>query len=97
MRAQLAHLLDLSHRSNVTLRVLPFTTGAPASPEGSFALFTMPEPFPDVAQINTEAGAIYVEMPEAERFDEAYTRLEHDALDVDASRAFVKDRMEQLE
>lgn len=56
----------------------------------------MPEPFPDVAQINTEAGVLYVEMPEAARFAEAYTRLEKDALDVDDSRAFIK-RMEQLE
>ncbi|MQA25895.1 MAG: helix-turn-helix domain-containing protein [Micromonosporaceae bacterium] len=97
MRAQLQHLLDASDHPNVTIRVLPFATGAPASPEGAFALFTMAEPFSDVAQINTEGGAIYLETPEAERFDEAYTRLEQEALSAEDSRAFIKSRMEQLE
>ena len=96
MRAQLAHLLDLADRPHITLRVLPFEAGASASSEGSFTYFTMPEPFSDVVQVNTEAGAIYVESPETDWFDEAYTRLERDALSVDDSRAFIKERMEQL-
>lgn len=96
MSGQLTHLLDLANRPHISLRVLPFAAGAPASPEGAFTLFTMPAPFPDVAQVNTEAGAIYVEMPEAVRFYEAYTRLELEALDVDDSRAFIKTRTEQL-
>lgn len=97
MRAQLQHLLDASHRPKITIRVLPFAAGAPASPEGGFMHITLPTPFPDVAQVNTEAGVLYVETPESERFDEAYTRLERDALDVEASRACIKSRMEQLE
>lgn len=97
MRAQLARLLDLADRPNITLRILPFTAGAPASSEGAFTCLTMPQPFSEVVQLNTEAGAIYVEMPAATWFDEAYTRLAHEALSVDDSRVFIKNMMEQLE
>jgi transcriptional regulator with XRE-family HTH domain len=96
MRAQLAHLLDLANRPNITLRVLPFTAGAPASPEGAFTYLTMSPPCNDVVQINTEGGAIYLETPTTDRFAEAYTRLELKTLDVDDSRAFIKKQMEQF-
>jgi transcriptional regulator with XRE-family HTH domain len=96
MRAQLAHLLDLADRPNFTLRVLPFTAGAPASPEGAFTYLTMPQPFSDVVQINTEGGAHYLERPTTDRFAEAYTRLEGETLDADDSRAYIKTLMEQL-
>jgi hypothetical protein len=96
MRAQLAHLLDLADRPHITLRVLPFAVGAPASVESPFTYLTMDPPFPDVVQLNTEAGVIYVESPETDGFDKAYARLERDALSADDSWAFIKKRMEQL-
>ncbi|HEX6075090.1 MAG TPA: DUF5753 domain-containing protein, partial [Micromonosporaceae bacterium] len=96
MRDQLAHLLDVSDRPNVTIRVLPFSTNPLACPDSTFRLLTMPAPFPVVAQVTTEAGTIYVEMPKAARFETAYTRLERHALDAEESRVFIKTRMEQL-
>lgn len=96
MREQFDHLLELSHRPNFTIRVLPFSTGALPSAEGAFTIYTLPSPFPVVAQINSEGGALYLEMPKARRFDDAYTCLEHGALDVEDSRTFIKTRMEQV-
>ncbi|HEX2416895.1 MAG TPA: helix-turn-helix transcriptional regulator [Micromonosporaceae bacterium] len=96
MRGQFEHLLELSHRPNIAIRVLPLSAGALSSPEGAFTLFSMPPPFPTVAQVPTEAGTIYVEMPKVERFKAAYARLEHGALDVEDSRTFLKTRLEQL-
>jgi len=96
MRSQLAQLLELSHRPSLTIRILPISIGAPPSPEGGFTIFDLPVPFPSVAQINSEAGAIYLEMPNAIRFLAAYTRLERNALDIEDSRTFIKVRMEQL-
>jgi transcriptional regulator with XRE-family HTH domain len=96
MRDQLAHVLELSHRPNITIRVHLFSAGPLASPEGAFTLFSMPPPFSVVAQVPTEAGAIYVEMPRVHRFEAAYTHLQHAALDVDDSRTWLKTRMEQL-
>lgn len=96
MRKQLSHVLDLSSRPNVTVRVLPFSTGAMASPDGGFTVYVMPSPFPLVAQVNSQGGVIYLEATKASRFDEAHTRLEAEALDVGESQSFLKTRMEQL-
>jgi len=96
MREQLAHLLALSTRQNITIRVLPFSASLIAGAESTFTLLTMPVPFPVVAQVTTEAGMVYVEMPKAARFEAAYARLERHALDVEDSRMFLKSRMEQL-
>ncbi len=95
MREQVEHMLAVSERPNVTIRVLPFSNCPLAGPESSFALFTMPAPFPVVAQVSTEAGTIYIEMPEAIRLESTYSHLERHALDVEDSRMFLKSRVEQ--
>jgi transcriptional regulator with XRE-family HTH domain len=96
MRHQLAHLLELSEHPTITIRVLPFSSNPLAGPESAFALFTMPTPFPVVAHVPTEAGAIYVEMPKVARLERTYARLEQQALDPEDSRKFLTTRMEQL-
>ncbi len=96
MRDQLGHLLDLSHRPNVTIRVLPLSTGASPSPEGPFTIFTMPAPLPTVVKVPTQAGPSYIEAPKVTPFKTAYGRLERNALDVDDSRTFLKARLDQL-
>ncbi len=96
MREQLSCVLDLSSHPNVTVRVLPFSSGAMASPDGGFTVYVMPSPFPLVAQVNSPGGVIYLDAPKASRFDEAHTRLEAEALDVGESQSFLKTRMEQL-
>jgi hypothetical protein len=77
-------------------RVLPSSVSLLAGAESAFTLLTMPPPFPAVAHVNTDAGAIYAEMPKAVRFQTAYARLERHALDPEDSRVFVKSRMERL-
>ena len=96
MRDELAHLLDISERPNITIRVLPYSASTLAGPEGAFTLLTMPPPFPVVAQVTIEAGTIYVEMPKTVRFEATYGRFERYALDPEDSRVFLKNRMEQL-
>jgi transcriptional regulator with XRE-family HTH domain len=96
MRGQLARILALSQRSNVTVRVLPLSKVPLAGGEGAFALFTMPAPLPVVAQVPTEVGTTYIEMPKAARLEISYARLERHALDVEDTRVFLKTRMEQL-
>lgn len=75
LREQLDHLVTCAQLSNVDLRVLPFRTGAHASPTGEFKLFTMADPYPEVAYVETPAGAIYVETPDTDRFVTRYDRL----------------------
>lgn len=96
MRRQIRQILDYTAEDHIEVRVLPFDAGAHASPESSFTYFAMPAPYPDVTHVPTEAGAIYVEMPEAAMFDTAYHRLERAALDPKRSRVFLQRRMKEL-
>jgi transcriptional regulator with XRE-family HTH domain len=80
MRDQLRHLSECAQRPNIEIRVLPFKAGAHASPAGAFKVFTMVEPYPDVAYTETLGGAIYVETPGAERFVQTYDRLQRATL-----------------
>jgi transcriptional regulator with XRE-family HTH domain len=89
MRDQLVHLSDLMDRPNITIQILPFSAGAHASPFGSFAIFDMPSPYPDVAYIETEAGAIYAEAEGAEPFTDAYDCLQTAALPPDESKTLI--------
>ncbi|MFC5749360.1 helix-turn-helix domain-containing protein [Actinomadura rugatobispora] len=72
MAAQLRHLTVCSSRSKIDIRVLPFRAGTPASTYGTFEIFELPAPFPEMAYTETMAGGIYVEPPESERFVRAY-------------------------
>ncbi|MEU9886653.1 helix-turn-helix transcriptional regulator [Sphaerisporangium sp. NPDC051011] len=89
MRAQLQRLAELGNRPNITIRVLPFSAGAHASPRGAFMLFGMPSPFPDVGYAETRAGGIYVEADDVVSFANAYDRLERAALTPDGSKALI--------
>jgi len=75
MRDQLLHLLDLMGRSNIELRVLPIAVGWHEGFHGAFKLFELPEPFPDVAYVESLAGKLYIEQPDVERFRSAYAHL----------------------
>jgi hypothetical protein len=75
MRAQLQHLVELADRPNVEILVLPAEAGAHASPDGSFEVFEMAEPYPDAGYCQTPAGEVYVELASVERLASAYDRL----------------------
>lgn len=96
MRGQLEHLSQAMNRPNVTVRVLPFTAGAHASPEGSFIIFDMPEPYSDVACVETRGGAVYTEAEGAENFARAYDSLRSVALTRDESAAVIRGAVDRL-
>jgi Domain of unknown function (DUF5753) len=52
----------------IEIRVLPVSVGPYAGHEGSFIIFEMPNPYPDVAYVVTLAGSLYVEPPGTEAF-----------------------------
>lgn len=81
MAAQLRHLAECSSSLAVEIRVLPFRGGTLPSVYGTFEIFRMPEPFPEVAYTETLAGAVYVESPDTERFTRAYDAHRNLALD----------------
>jgi transcriptional regulator with XRE-family HTH domain len=62
MRAQLNHLADASQWPNVTLQVLPFSSGLHPALNGPFAIIEFPERFdPDVVYTEGVGGQDYLE------------------------------------
>ncbi|WP_245789693.1 helix-turn-helix domain-containing protein [Streptosporangium canum] len=96
MRAQLEHLLGAMTRRNVTIRILPFSAGAHASPEGPFTIFDMPEPYPDVAYAETRGGSVYTEAEGAESFVRAYDSIRKAALNPDKSATVIRDAADRI-
>ncbi len=89
MRAQLAHLIEVGGRPHAEILVLPAAAGAHASPEGSFEVFEMPEPYSDFGYAQTPAGEIYVESTAVERLASAYHRLREMSLGRKDTLAFI--------
>jgi hypothetical protein len=89
MRAQLDRLLEATEFPNVTIRVLPFAAGAHASPESPFVIIEMPEPYPDVACVDTRGGAVVVEAEGVESFTQAYDELRQSALSSQETTALI--------
>ena len=90
MRAQLHHLAERASQPNIEILVLPAEVGAHASPEGSFEVFEMAEPYPHVGYCQTPVGEIYVEAAAAQRLIGAYDRLREMALGREDTLAFIK-------
>lgn len=62
MRAQLAHLLEMSELPNVVLQVLPFRLGAHAAAGGPFTLLRFGEPdLPDIVYLEQLTSAVYLD------------------------------------
>jgi transcriptional regulator with XRE-family HTH domain len=96
MREQLERLVELSNRPSIEVRVLPFSVGPHAGHEGSFIVFEMPEPYPDVAYVVTLAGSLYVETPGTQRFAQAYDQLQRVALGPEESAGMILAIAEEL-
>src|SRR5215472_11715575 len=65
MRAQLAHLLELTDLPNVTLQIVPFDAGPHAAAGGPFTILRFPEPdLPDVVYLEQLYSALCVDEPE---------------------------------
>jgi transcriptional regulator with XRE-family HTH domain len=65
MRAQLAHLLELSDLPNVTLQIVPFGAGPHAAAGGQFTILRFPEPdLSDVVYLEQLNSAQYLDHPD---------------------------------
>ncbi|AVH23570.1 helix-turn-helix domain-containing protein [Nocardia cyriacigeorgica] len=95
MARQLRHLADIGRRPNISIRVIPLSAdGHIGLQVGSFVLFEFP-PLPSsrmieppVVYVEVHAGHLYLEQSaEIRRYRGAVDRLEHVALDEDATRS----------
>jgi hypothetical protein len=88
MQKQLAHLVNVSTRANVSVRVLPLSVGPHvASSAGSFTILDFPavgtaSPEPTTIYSENLTGALYLEKPrEVETYHGAWAELDRIALD----------------
>lgn len=62
MRGQLEHLLEISALPNVTVQILPFTTGGHAAAGGPFTLLRFSEPdLPDIVYLEALNSGFYLD------------------------------------
>jgi transcriptional regulator with XRE-family HTH domain len=62
MREQLEHLIRVTERSNVTVRLLPFASGAHAGLDGAFSVLEFPDPEDGrIVTVETMTSTLYVE------------------------------------
>lgn len=93
MRAQLSHLIEQSHRPELSLRLLPHRAGVGF--DGSFVILDFPPPpevFPvesddRMVYVDTLTGALYLERPEeVDRYVRAHQQVTAQSLDPSATR-----------
>jgi transcriptional regulator with XRE-family HTH domain len=90
-REQLAHLLEVTARPNITVQVVPFQLGGSAA-ESSFTLLRFPaDELPDVVYLEHLCGALYLDKSdEVEVYATVAQRLAVEAQTPDESRATVQ-------
>jgi transcriptional regulator with XRE-family HTH domain len=65
MRTQLKHLVELSHRPNVTIQIVPFQAGGHAAAGGPYSILRFAEyDLPDVVYMEQLTSALYLDKPE---------------------------------
>jgi transcriptional regulator with XRE-family HTH domain len=98
LRGQLAHVLEMAERPNVTVRILPFEKGLQTYAPGPFTILMFPweQPDPGIVFVEYRGGSLYLEeFDEIERYTLAFDGLAEQALDPEASLAMVREAMEK--
>ncbi|WP_345363721.1 Scr1 family TA system antitoxin-like transcriptional regulator [Actinoallomurus liliacearum] len=97
MKAQLAHILDVSERPNIGLRVVPKSVGFHPGLDDSFMILRMADPFGETAYVEAPGGGRLVpNIEEVADFALRYERIGQRALPEDPSRDLIKRFMEDL-
>jgi transcriptional regulator with XRE-family HTH domain len=98
MRQQLAHIIELAGRSNITIQVLPSEAGAHPAISGPFYILRFPiAPEYGVVYHDYLTGALYLDEPEeVAQYDDAYLHLIKMALSEQASLRFIKKLSQEL-
>lgn len=89
MRGQLARLIELSLRPNVTLQILPFAVGGHAGLNGSFTTLTTSD-LSVVLVENLTTGWYLEDLEEIRRHDVVFDHLRAAALSPSDSRSFIE-------
>ncbi|WP_158566715.1 helix-turn-helix domain-containing protein [Actinomadura craniellae] len=95
MRAQLAHLLEMSERRNVSIRVVPKTAPAHPGLDGAFMLLSVDNT--EVAYVEApEGGRLVVSAEDVRSFVIRYDRTGQEALPAGPSQDLIRKTMEAM-
>jgi hypothetical protein len=94
LHEQLRHLVELSEFDNIEIQVMPTAHGPHAAHHGTFNLYEMPEPYPDVAHVETVGGSLFIEEPTVGHIRQVWEDLAESALSPTESIALVKRYLE---
>lgn len=93
LRAQLAHIVQLARRPNITVQVLRFAAGATLADRGGFAVLTFEHNEPPLGYVETPAGELFLESPkEIGRLNTVYDHLRTLAMSPAESVKFIGER-----
>ncbi|WP_199847905.1 DUF5753 domain-containing protein [Streptomyces dysideae] len=96
-RAQLAHLLEVSERPNVTIRVIPFSADGFAGSGLPMQYLGGTVPQLDTVQIDTQHGAEFIDATaQLNRYRALLERVDSTALPQDASLDLVRRIAQEL-
>jgi transcriptional regulator with XRE-family HTH domain len=92
MRAQIAHLLEITGSRNVTVQIMPFDRGGHAAAGGPFSILRFPEPeLPDVVYMEQLTSALYLDKPaDSDHYMEVMDRLSIQAETPKETRRFLE-------
>jgi transcriptional regulator with XRE-family HTH domain len=97
-RLQLAHLLELGAEEHIDIRVLPISIGWHVGVTGPFRYFEMPDPYPDVASVESLVGRTFLEEEKkTTRYRDAHSELRSTALNPERSAELIRNMMKDLE
>lgn len=91
MPGQIHHLIEMSRKPYLDLRVLPFAAGMHRAMKGSFSMMTLPEEAePNFVYIEHEYGAVYLERPsDLAQYGRDFEALTQAALQPEETRDFL--------
>jgi transcriptional regulator with XRE-family HTH domain len=98
MRTQLRHLTEMARLDNVTLQVLPYSAGAHAGMDGSFAVLEFPEYDNwNIVYVGNLAGSVFLEQEgDIGRFNIVLDHLRASSLSLDDSLKMIERVAEAL-
>lgn len=81
MQMQLEHLVKVTKDYDVTIQVIPYSTGAHPAMESTFSILDFLDPVPSIVYVEGLVGFLYLERPqEIARYEHVFDRLQHLAL-----------------
>jgi transcriptional regulator with XRE-family HTH domain len=91
MSAQLEHMVTASRIHNVTIRVIPFSSGAHSAMDSTFTIMAFDVPVASVVYVEGLVGWIYIERPQdVMRYEQVFDQLQGSALSPQESVELIK-------